>query len=116
MDLFKLPLLFKKRLRDSEPLIDVNLSLYLSFYTSGQVKYMDINSRPRIVEFKGSSWSVNLLLKKDMNPEFSAFIINPKKIENQIITLTIKINANFINNKTFEISAVNFYDGWFKID
>lgn len=116
MDLFKLPLTFKNRLRDSEPLNEVNLSLHLSFYTSGQVKYIDVIGRPKIIEFTGTSWSIDLLLKKDACTEFSAFIINPKKIENQIITLTKKINSSTISNRTYGISINNFYDGWFKLE
>jgi len=30
-------------------------------------------------------------------------------------TLTKKINSNIINNKTFVISTINAYDGWFKL-
>lgn len=116
MELFKIPLTFKNRLRETEPFNEVTLSLHLSFYTSGQVKYTDTNDRPKIVEFNGTNWSIDLLLKPNACTEFSVFIMNSKKLENQILTLTKKINSNIINNKTFVISTVNTYDGWFKLE
>ena len=116
MHLFKLNLSLKKKLKDTDLPDDVDLTMHLSFYTSGQVKYNDTAGCPKIVEFNGTSWSINLLLKKDACTDFSAFILNPKKLENQIVTLTKKINANISNHKTFELSINNFYDGWFKLE
>jgi hypothetical protein len=115
MELFKLPISFKKPIRENEQIIIVSYSLQVSFFTSGQVRYTDSNGSPKIVEFNGNNWSVELLLKENIVSDFSAFIINPKKIENQILTLTKKVNSEIVSNKSFLISNANFYDGWFKL-
>jgi hypothetical protein len=116
MQNFKLPFTFKNRLEDAESLNEINLALNISFYTSGQVKFTDSNGRSKIIEFFGSNWSIDLLLKKGADTSFSVFINNPKKTENQILTLTKKINTKITADKTFEISIMNDYDGWFKLD
>ena len=50
---------FKKR--QNEPLDEVSYSIQISFDTNGQIRYLDENERPRIVEFVGNSWSKSLL-------------------------------------------------------
>lgn len=116
MENFKLPFTFKNRLIDAEPLNEINLAISISFYTSGQVKYTDASGRSKIIEFFGTNWSIDLLLKKGADTSFSVFINNPKKMENQILTLTKKINSKITADKTFEIAILNDYDGWFKLD
>ena len=116
MDLFKLPPTFMNRLRESEPLNEITLSLETSFPTTGLVKYTDVTGRKKIIEFVGKSWVIDLLLKKGTEISFSAFINNPKKKEDQILTLTKTINNNIVSNKIFEISVLNEYDGWFTLE
>jgi hypothetical protein len=98
-----------------EPKIEISYAIQLSFNTNGQVRYLDENERPRIVEFNGSSWSISFLQYEKNKKSISIFINNILLKKDQIVTLTMKINGDIISQKSFNIEGENTYEGWFKL-
>jgi hypothetical protein len=98
-----------------EPKIEISYAIQLSFNTNGQVRYLDENERPRIVEFNGSSWSISFLQYEKNKKSISIFINNILLKKDQIFTLTMKINGDIISQKSFNIEGENTYEGWFKL-
>jgi len=98
-----------------EPKIEISYTIQLSFNTNGQVRYLDENERPRIVEFNGSSWSISFLQYEKNKKSISIFINNILLKKDQIVTLTMKINGDIISQKSFNIEGENTYEGWFKL-
>jgi hypothetical protein len=98
-----------------EPKIEISYAIQLSFNTNGQVRYLDENERPRIVEFNGSSWSISFLQYEKNKKSMSIFINNTLLKKDQIVTLTMKINGDVISQKSFNIEGENTYEGWFKL-
>jgi hypothetical protein len=98
-----------------EPKIEISYAIQLSFNTNGQVRYLDENERPRIVEFNGSSWSISFLQYEKNKKSMSIFINNTLLKKDQIVTLTMKINGDIISQKSFNIEGENTYEGWFKL-
>jgi hypothetical protein len=98
-----------------EPKIEISYAIQLSFNTNGQVRYLDENARPRIVEFNGSSWSISFLQYEKNKKSISIFINNILLKKDQIVTLTMKINGDIISQKSFNIEGENTYEGWFKL-
>jgi hypothetical protein len=98
-----------------EPKIEISYAIQLSFNTNGQVRYLDENEKPRIVEFNGSSWSISFLQYEKNKKSISIFINNILLKKDQIVTLTMKINGDIISQKSFNIEGENTYEGWFKL-
>jgi len=98
-----------------EPKIEISYAIQLSFNTNGQVRYLDENERPRIVEFNGSSWSISFLQYEKNKKSMSIFINNTLLKKDQFVTLTMKINGDIISQKSFNIEGENTYEGWFKL-
>ena len=99
-----------------EPKIDITYSIQISFYTNGQIRYLNENERPKIVEFSGTSWSINFLQYKKNKTSLSAFLNNTSLKKDQVVTLTMQINGEIISQKSFNIIGENAYEGWFKLD
>jgi hypothetical protein len=98
-----------------EPKIDITYSIQISFYTNGQIRYLDENERPKIIEFNGNSWSINFLQYKKNKTSLSTFLNNTSLKKDQVVTLTMQINGEIISQKSFNILGENAYEGWFKL-
>ena len=99
-----------------EPKIDITYSIQISFYTNGQIRYLNENERPTIIEFNGNSWSINFLQYKKNKTSLSTFLNNTSLKKDQVVTLTMQINGEIISQKSFNILGENAYEGWFKLD
>ena len=99
-----------------EPKIDISYSIQISFYTNGQIRYLNENERPKIVEFNGNSWSINFLQFKKNKTSLSVFLNNTSLKKDQVVTLTMQINDEIISQKSFNILGENPFEGWFKLD
>ena len=99
-----------------EPKIEITYSIQISYYTNGQIRYLNENERPKIVEFNGNSWSINFLQYKKNKTSLSTFLNNTSLKKDQVVTLTMQINGEIISQKSFNILGENAYEGWFKLD
>lgn len=111
LDIFKSP----SKFREQEPIEEVCYSIQISYDTNGQIKYLDENERPRIIEFIGNNWTKTFLKKVSKKTSLSIFLYNQHFIKDQVVTLNIKINGDIVNSKSFPISGDNSFEGWFKI-
>lgn len=103
------------RIMDNLPLIKVELIIEVSFETFGQVWYTDENGRPWIKEFRGTSWSKEILLKENRKLGFSAFLNNQFQSKGQWVRLIKKIDNEMVDQKEFTIDGDKLFDGWFKL-
>ena len=99
-----------------EPKIEITYSIQISYYTNGQIRYLNENERPKIVEFNGNSWSINFLQFKKNKTSLSVFLNNTSLKKDQVVTLTMQINGEIISQKSFNILGENAFEGWFKLD
>lgn len=102
--------------RQNEPIDEVCYSIQISFDTNGQIRYLDENERPRIVEFVGNSWSKSLLQSSTNKTSISIFLNNTYYKKDEVVTLTKKLNGDILDQRTFFISGENTFEGWFKLD
>ena len=103
------------RIMDTLPLIKVELIVELSFETFGQVWYTDENGRPWIKEFRGNSWSKEILLKDNRKLGFSVFLNNQFQSKDQWVRLIKKVDNELADQKEFKIDGDKLFDGWFKL-
>ena len=116
LDIFKSTAKFSNRFKEQEPIEEISYFVHISYDTNGQVKYLDENERPRIIEFSGNSWSTTFLKKVSNKTSLSIFLYNHFLKNDQVVTLTKKINGEIANNKSFAINGEKNYEGWFKIE
>ena len=116
LDIFKSPNKFVDKFKEQEPVEEVSYFVQISYDTNGQVKYLDENERPRIIEFIGNNWTKTFLKKVSKKTSISIFLYNYHYKKDQVVTLTIKVNGEIVNNKSFPVNGDNSFDGWFKID
>jgi len=116
LDIFKSPSKFSDKFKEKEPIEEVCYSVQISYDTNGQIKYLDENERPRIIEFIGNNWSKTFLKKVSKKTSLSIFLYNHHYKKDQVVTLTIKINGDIVNYKSFPINGDNSFEGWFKIE
>ena len=100
---------------DTLPLIKVELIIEVSFETFGQVWYTDENGRPWIKEFRGNSWSKEILLKDNRKLGFSVFLNNQFQSKDQWVSLIKKVDNELADQKEFKIDGDKLFDGWFKL-
>ena len=112
-DIFKL--IPSNRIMDMIPLIKVELIVEISFETFGQVQYKDENGRPWIKEFRGNSWSKEILLKDNRKLGFSVFLNNQFQSKGQWVRLIKKVDNELADQKEFKIDGDKLFDGWFKL-
>jgi len=103
------------RIMDTLPLIKVELIIEVSFETFGQVWYTDENGRPWIKEFRGNSWSKEILLKDNRKLGFSVFLNNQFQSKGQWVRLIKKVDNEAVDQKEFKIDGDKLFDGWFKL-
>jgi hypothetical protein len=103
------------RIMDTLPLIKVELIIEVSFETFGQVWYTDENGRPWIKEFRGNSWSKEILLKDNRKLGFSVFLNNQFQSKDQWVSLIKKVDNELADQKEFKIDGDKLFDGWFKL-
>jgi len=116
LDLFKSPNKFIDKFKEQEPVEEVSYSVQISYDTNGQVKYLDENERPRIIEFIGNNWTKTFLKKVSKKTSLSIFLYNHHYKRDQVVTLNIKINGDIMNSKSFSVNGDNSFEGWFKIE
>jgi hypothetical protein len=104
-----------KRKVDTLPLIKVELIVDISFETFGQVQYTDENGRPRIKEFVGNRWLIEIFLKQTREIKFSVFVSNQFLQKGKYVTLIKKIDDEVVDKKEFQLSGDKLYEGWFKL-
>ena len=97
------------------PLIKVELIVEISFETFGQVQYTDENGRPRIKEFVGNRWLIEIFLKQTREIKFSVFVSNQFLQKGKYVTLIKKIDDEFVDKKEFQLSGDKLFEGWFKL-
>ena len=100
---------------DTLPLIKVELIVEISFETFGQVQYTDENGRPRIKEFVGNRWLIEIFLKQTREIKFSVFVSNQFLQKGKYVTLIKKIDDEVVDKKEFQLSGDKLYEGWFKL-
>ena len=103
------------RITDTLPIIKVELIIEVSFETFGQVWYTDENGRPWIKEFRGNSWSKEILLKDNRKLGFSVFLNNQFQSKGQWVSLIKKVDNELADQKEFKIDGDKLFDGWFKL-
>jgi hypothetical protein len=103
------------RIMDTLPIIKVELIIEVSFETFGQVWYTDENGRPWIKEFRGNSWSKEILLKDNRKLGFSVFLNNQFQSKDQWVRLIKKVDNELADQKEFKIDGDKLFDGWFKL-
>ena len=104
-----------KRKIDTLPLIKVELIVEISFETFGQVQYTDENGRPRIKEFVGNRWLIEIFLKQTREIKFSVFVSNQFLQKGKYVTLIKKIDDEVVDKKEFQLSGDKLFEGWFKL-
>ena len=104
-----------KRKVDTLPLIKVELIVDISFETFGQVQYTDENGRPRIKEFVGNRWLIEIFLKQTREIKFSVFVSNQFLQKGKYVTLIKKIDDDVVDKKEFQLSGDKLFEGWFKL-
>jgi hypothetical protein len=97
------------------PLIKVELIVEISFETFGQVQYTDENGRPRIKEFVGNRWLIEIFLKQTREIKFSVFVSNQFLQKGKYVTLIKKIDDEVVDKKEFQLSGDKLFEGWFKL-
>ncbi|MFZ4103728.1 MAG: hypothetical protein ACOYKI_03265 [Sediminibacterium sp.] len=100
---------------DTLPLIKVELIVEISFETFGQVQYTDENGRPRIKEFVGNRWLIEIFLKQTREIKFSVFVSNQFLQKGKYVTLIKKIDDEVVDKKEFQLSGDKLFEGWFKL-
>jgi len=100
---------------DTLPLIKVELIVEISFETFGQVQYTDENGRPRIKEFVGNRWSIEIFLKQTREIKFSVFVSNQFLQKGKYVTLIKKVDDKVVDKKEFQLSGDKLFEGWFKL-
>jgi len=100
---------------DTLPLIKVELIVEISFETFGQVQYTDENGRPRIKEFVGNRWLIEIFLKQTREIKFSVFVSNQFLQKGRYVTLIKKIDDEVVDKKEFQLSGDKLFEGWFKL-
>ena len=103
------------RIKDTIPLIKVELIVEISFETFGQVQYTDENGRPFIKEYVGNRWSKEIFLKHPKEIKFSVFVNNQFLQKGRYITLIKKIDDEVVDQKEFQLSGDKLFEGWFKL-
>jgi len=116
LDLFKSSNKFIDKFKEQEPVEEVFYSVQISYDTNGQIKYLDENERPRIIEFIGNNWTKTFLKKVSKKTSLSIFLYNHHYKRDQVVTLNIKINGDIMNSKSFSVNGDNSFEGWFKIE
>ena len=103
------------RIKDTIPLIKVELIVEISFETFGQVQFTDENGRPFIKEYVGNRWSKEIFLKQPKEIKFSVFVNNQFLQKGRYITLIKKIDDEVVDQKEFQLSGDKLFEGWFKL-
>jgi hypothetical protein len=115
---FKSRLLIPSLLRNGL-LIDkilICLEVEVSFSTRFQVWYRNSRNKPSIKNIKGRNFSICLKkVKKDSRIELLALVSNPKLLENQYVTLSIRIENREIQKVCLPIQRDENYPEWHKI-
>ena len=103
------------RMKDTLPLIKVELIVEISFVTFGQVSYTDENGRPWIKEFSGNKWNVEMYFKESSKINFGVFINNQFLQQNKVVTLIKQIDNIVVEQKIFKLGGEKLFEGWFKL-
>lgn len=115
-DFINFPKKLSNKYRDKAPMDEVCYSIQISFETNGQIRYLDENERPRIVEFVGNSWTKLLYQSGTYKTAMSVFINNVNLKKDQVLTLTKKIKGEIVAQKSFAVLGENAFEGWFKLE
>lgn len=115
-DIINFPKKLSNKYKTQEPMDEVCYSVQISFETNGQVRYLDENERPRIVEFIGNGWTKSLYKSGDYKTAISVFINNINFKKDQVLTIIKKINSQVVAQKSFAVLGENAFEGWFKLD
>jgi len=92
------------------------LEVEVSFSTRFQVWYRNSRNKPSIKNIKGRNFSICLKkVKKDSRIELLALVSNPKLLENQYVTLSIRIENREIQKVCLPIQRDENYPEWHKI-
>jgi hypothetical protein len=116
LDIINFPKRLSNKYKEKVPLDEVCYSVQISFETNGQIRYLDENQRPRIVEFIGNSWTKSLFQFGTCNTTISVFINNINLKKDQVLTLTKKIKGEVVAQKSFAVLGENTFEGWFKLE
>ena len=115
---FKSRLLIPSLLRNGI-LIDkilVCLEVDVSFSTRFEVWYRNSRNKPSIKRVKGRNFSICIKkVKKDSRIELLALVSNPKQLDNQHVTLSIRIENRETQNVCLPIQRDENHPEWHKI-
>ena len=115
---FKSRLLIPSLLRNGI-LIDkilVCLEVEVSFSTRFEVWYRNSRNKPSIKRVKGRNFSICIKkVKKDSRIELLALVSNPKQLDNQHVTLSIRIENKETQNVCMPIQRDENHPEWHKI-
>ena len=95
--------------------LTLQLAVELSFVANAQVSFKDENGYLRIKRFRSKHWVSDLIkaYHKTGTIELKVFIYTPNLSKDEEVKLSIKLNQQVVEEKSFPIPMDREYAGWF---
>lgn len=111
-------LLVKASPSSFDHLLQLKLAVELTFEANAQVSYKDENDHLKIKRFRSKRWNIDFFKEKAriFPLGIKVFIYTPNLSKDEEVRLSVNIDNQLVEEKTFLIPMENEYAGWFELN